>query len=113
MNQHEAEKIAKRVSEMHLQLGSLKEAISQCLTAMHFLSDERERAIADKLVGEYIETLYSPVAEPLSKLPTVNMVAFVGTFAALNLAYSSINAYFTAWESELGSALGNKNNTVQ
>ena len=113
MNQQVKEEIAERVNEMHLQLESLKENISQCLTAMHSLSDGRERATSDKLRLAYIEALDSPIAEELSQLPTDNVIAFVAAFAALKLAYSSINAYSTAWDLDVAFARGNKNNVVQ
>jgi hypothetical protein len=115
MNQQEKEQLAKRVHEMHLRLGALKKNISQCLTAMDSLADKQEKATADKLRYAWVQTaLDSPIADVLEQLPSDNMIGFVGAFAALNLAYSSINAYATAWKQDcVSEALGNKNDVVQ
>ena len=119
----QTEKMVERVNDMHLQLELLKENLSQCLIAMHLLSDDHERVVADKLLDAFAQTLDSPIAEVLSELPTDNIVAFVAAFAALNLAYTSINAYSAvrygtristeAWERDLRSGIGNRDAVLQ
>lgn len=92
MDQQKAEQITERLIELTSQLESLNEKIPQCLTNMHFISDEYEKATATKLYDAYRQAFEdSPVAEELSQLPTV-IFATVFALAALKLAYDSIRA---------------------
>jgi len=107
MNKQESEQLATRVNAMHLQMGALMKNIAECLNVMHPLADAQEGAAADQLRDTWVQALDGPITEVLEQLPTANMLAFVGAFAALRLAHSSIDAYAKAWDRDIASA-GNK-----
>jgi formate dehydrogenase maturation protein FdhE len=112
MNKQESEQLAKKAHAMHLQMRSLRESISQCLTTMDPLADAQEKAAAEQLRVAFVQAIDGPITEVLEQLPTDNMMRFVGAFAALNLAWTSIGAYGDAWDQDLASARANKSNVV-
>jgi hypothetical protein len=113
MTTQEAERLAKRVQAMHSQMLSLRESISQCLTTMDPLADAQEKAAAEQLRVAFVQAIDGPIKEVLGQLPTDNMIRFVGAFAALNLAWTSIGAYRDAFDRDLASAaLARKTNVV-
>jgi hypothetical protein len=109
MTKHEGEQLAARVNAMHSQLGAAMESISQCLATMALLADPEERVAEANLFSACLETLHSPIADEVEQLQATNLPGFVAMFAALDLAYSSFNAYADVFNRVLDSALANKN----